>query len=76
MCSKLMGTTDFTAAAIIDNFATESTQVAVERVMKRLATEKATEILKVGSIFLVLYESILTSNTADSGTKAPFGNLH
>ncbi|KAK4698953.1 hypothetical protein P7C70_g7316, partial [Phenoliferia sp. Uapishka_3] len=37
---------DFTAAAIIDNFATESTQVAVERVMKRLATEKAAEIMK------------------------------
>ncbi|KAI5478253.1 mitochondrial outer membrane translocase receptor TOM70 [Pseudohyphozyma bogoriensis] len=37
---------DFTAAAIIDNFATESTQVSVERVMKRLATEKAAELLK------------------------------
>lgn len=32
---------DFTAAAIIDNFQTESTQVSVEKVMKKLATEKA-----------------------------------
>lgn len=38
---------DFTAAAIIDNFQTEATQVAVERVMKRLASDKAQEILKV-----------------------------
>lgn len=38
---------DFTAAAIIDNFATDSTQTSIERVMKRLAQEKATEIMKV-----------------------------
>lgn len=38
---------DFTAAAIIDNFATESTQASVERVMKRLATEQAKDILEV-----------------------------
>lgn len=38
---------DFTAAAIIDNFATDSTQVSVERVMKRLAQEKASEMMKV-----------------------------
>ncbi|ORY62858.1 mitochondrial outer membrane translocase receptor TOM70 [Leucosporidium creatinivorum] len=37
---------DFTAAAIIDNFQTESTQVSVEKVMKKLATEKAAELLK------------------------------
>ncbi|KDE09717.1 hypothetical protein MVLG_00120 [Microbotryum lychnidis-dioicae p1A1 Lamole] len=37
---------DFTAAAIIDNFSTESTQVSVERVMKKLAGEKATIALK------------------------------
>lgn len=42
---------DFTAAAIIDNFATESTQTSVERVMKRLAQEKAAELLKVGFKF-------------------------
>ncbi|BGP13028.1 hypothetical protein JCM10213_008019 [Rhodosporidiobolus nylandii] len=36
---------DFTAAAIIDNFATESTTASVERVMKQLASEKASEIL-------------------------------
>ncbi|KAK4058141.1 TOM (translocase of outer membrane) complex component [Microbotryomycetes sp. JL221] len=37
---------DFTAAAIIDNFQTESTQASVEKVMKKLATEKATQILQ------------------------------
>lgn len=37
---------DFTAAAIIDNFQTEATQVSVERVMKRLATDKAQAILQ------------------------------
>lgn len=38
---------DFTAAAIIDNFKTDSTQVSVERVMKRLAQEKGTAMLRV-----------------------------
>ncbi|GAA6061923.1 hypothetical protein JCM10212_000548 [Sporobolomyces blumeae] len=37
---------DFTAAAIIDNFATQATTDAVERVMKQLANEKAQEVLK------------------------------
>ncbi|GAA5942247.1 uncharacterized protein JCM15063_002947 [Sporobolomyces koalae] len=37
---------DFTAAAIIDNFATQATTDSVERVMKQLANEKAQEILK------------------------------
>ena len=46
--------TDFTAAAIIDNFQTDATQVAVERVMKRLAQEKATVILSVRSFFCFL----------------------
>ncbi|KAM0793038.1 hypothetical protein ACM66B_000527 [Microbotryomycetes sp. NB124-2] len=36
---------DFTAAAIIDNFQTESTQASVEKVMKKLAAEKAAQIL-------------------------------
>ncbi|GAA5961879.1 hypothetical protein JCM3765_006419 [Sporobolomyces pararoseus] len=37
---------DFTAAAIIDNFTTQATTDSVERVMKQLATEKASQILK------------------------------
>jgi tetratricopeptide (TPR) repeat protein len=37
--------TDFTAAAIIDNFASEATTASVERVMKQLATEKASAIM-------------------------------
>ncbi|GAA5839095.1 hypothetical protein JCM3766R1_002256 [Sporobolomyces carnicolor] len=37
---------DFTAAAIIDNFSTQATTDSVERVMKQLATEKASRILK------------------------------
>ncbi|GAA5875664.1 hypothetical protein JCM16303_003947 [Sporobolomyces ruberrimus] len=37
---------DFTAAAIIDNFSSQSTTDSVERVMNQLATEKAQEILK------------------------------
>ncbi|GAA5862832.1 hypothetical protein JCM5296_006788 [Sporobolomyces johnsonii] len=37
---------DFTAAAIIDNFATQATTDSVERVMKQLATEKAAEIMR------------------------------
>ncbi|GAA5973994.1 hypothetical protein JCM11641_008202 [Rhodosporidiobolus odoratus] len=36
---------DFTAAAIIDNFATEGTTASVERVMKQLASEQAATIL-------------------------------
>ncbi|GAA6040771.1 hypothetical protein JCM8097_003289 [Rhodosporidiobolus ruineniae] len=36
---------DFTAAAIIDNFATQGTTDSVERVMKQLASEKASSIL-------------------------------
>ncbi|GAA5853383.1 hypothetical protein JCM8547_002435 [Rhodosporidiobolus lusitaniae] len=36
---------DFTAAAIIDNFATEATTASVERVMKALAAQKASEIM-------------------------------
>jgi import receptor subunit TOM70 len=36
---------DFTAAAILDGFQNQSTSNSVERVMKRLASEKATEML-------------------------------
>ncbi|GAA6010387.1 hypothetical protein JCM10207_005204 [Rhodosporidiobolus poonsookiae] len=36
---------DFTAAAIIDNFASTATTESVERVMKQLATEQASSIL-------------------------------
>jgi mitochondrial import receptor subunit TOM70 len=38
---------DFTAAAIIDEFKTESTANSVDRVMKSLATEKAKEVIAV-----------------------------
>jgi mitochondrial import receptor subunit TOM70 len=36
---------DFTAATILDKFQNESTAQAVERVLKKLAAQKATEIL-------------------------------
>ena len=39
--------TDFTACTILERFGNEQTSASVERVLKQLATEKATEILKV-----------------------------
>jgi len=44
--SRVSLCTDFTAAAIIDNFSTQATTDSVERVMKQLANEKASEIMK------------------------------
>ena len=38
---------DFTAAAILDQFQNMSSAEAVERVLKKLATRKAQEILSV-----------------------------
>ena len=38
--------TDFTACTILERFSNEQTSASVERVLKLLATEKATEILK------------------------------
>lgn len=38
---------DFTAATILDKFQNENAAQAVERVLKRLSTEKAAEILAV-----------------------------
>ena len=38
---------DFTAAAILDQFQNMSSAEAVERVLKKLATKKAEEILSV-----------------------------
>ena len=38
--------TDFTACTILERFGNEQTSASVERVLKQLATEKATEILK------------------------------
>ncbi|KAF5351253.1 hypothetical protein D9756_008325 [Leucocoprinus leucothites] len=37
---------DFTAATILDKFQNQSTAAAVERVLKKLSTEKAAEIIK------------------------------
>jgi len=38
---------DFTAAAILDKFQNENATQAVERVLRKLSTDKATEILAV-----------------------------
>jgi len=53
---EIMGSTDqlfdalcdFTAAAILDGFKTEATTKSVDRVMKNLAHQKASEEFKVG----------------------------
>lgn len=37
---------DFTACTILERFGNEQTSASVERVLKSLATEKATEIFK------------------------------
>jgi len=46
LMASLSSSTDFTAAAIIDNFSSQATTDSVERVMKQLANEKASEIMK------------------------------
>jgi import receptor subunit TOM70 len=38
---------DFTSATILDRFQNQGTAVAVERVLKALATKKAKEIMQV-----------------------------
>jgi hypothetical protein len=41
---------DFTAATILDKFQNETAAQSVERVLKKLSSEKATEILAVSGV--------------------------
>lgn len=50
--------TDYTAAAILEQFGQESTANAVERIMKTLATMKAKRLLEVRSIALYAENTI------------------
>lgn len=61
-------TLDFTAATILDKFQNENATQAVERVLKKIATEKATEILAVSSDHSTqaLYNSFIGPTRADA----------
>lgn len=67
---------DFTAAAIIDNFATESTQLSVERVMKRLAQEKTAELMKVRWRERCSSTELTPFVRAEPATTTAFGDVH
>jgi hypothetical protein len=44
---------DFTAGTILDKFQNDNASYAVERVLKKLATEKAAEILAVSRCIIL-----------------------
>jgi hypothetical protein len=52
LCNSLISPSDFTAATILDKFKNDAAAQSVERVLKKLSSQKAAEILAVRDGYL------------------------